>query len=151
MDGTSMKIRDCFGESFPMFGELDRTRDALAAYAAHRWPTGRRKSVRQEWDLTDDEARSVCSGRASWQTFDKIIFHKRGRWAVLFPVFGALLDETAEHFIVETRKAHADHAQRLGALVGDWWPMASDPRPDPPDSPDPLAERPRSFRHGVGS
>lgn len=145
MDGTSMQIRDYFGENFPMFGDLERTRDALAAYVAHRWPTGRRKAVSKEWDLTDEEARSVCSGRASWSTFDKIIFHKRGRWSVLFPVFGALLDETAEHFIIEKRKAHAEHAQRLGALVGDPWLVRHDRRPDPSDSSDTLAERPRSF------
>jgi hypothetical protein len=150
MDGMSMEIRDAVGEKFPIFGDLDRTRDALSAYAEHRWPLGRRKAVMREWDLTDDEARSVCTGRASWQTFDKIISHKRGRWAVLFPIFGALLDETAEHFISQARNAHAQRAERLGALVGDPWLLRHDRRPNPPDRPDALDERPRSFRRRAG-
>ena len=145
-----MKIRDCFGESFPMFGELDRTRDALAAYVTNRWPTGRRKSVAKEWDLNDDEARSVCSGRCSWATFDKIISHKRGRWSVLLPVFGALLDETVEHHIITTRKEHAEHALRLGALVGDFGPWGHDRSFGSPDGDQSLADRkrPRDRRMG---
>lgn len=142
-DGT-VAFQHYLGESFPLFTIDKRTRDALAAYCAHRWPAGRRKAVMREWGLTEDEARSVCSGRASWATFDKIVFHKRGRWTVLFPIFGAMLDETAEHFIVSQRKAHAEQAQRLGALVGDWWPLAADPRPDRPDHADALGERRRA-------
>lgn len=125
MTVTSVEIRDSFGESFPLF-DLERTRDALAKYVELRWPRGRRNAVAREWALSDDEARPVCSGHASWATFDKIIRHKRGGWSIIFPVFGALLNETAEHFIMEKRKAHAEHAERLGALVGDWWPMGPD-------------------------
>jgi hypothetical protein len=145
MTVTHMEIRDCFGEKLPLLN-LDRTRDALAAMVERRWPSGRRKAVMKEWDLSDDEARSVCSGRCSWATFDKIITHKRGGWRVLFPVFGALLDETAEHFIVRERKAHAEHAKRLGALVGDWWPMAAD-RDAGPDHLDHEPHR-RRIAHG---
>jgi hypothetical protein len=125
MTVTHMEIRDSFGESLPLF-DLERTRDALAKMVELRWPRGRRKSVMAEWGLNDDEARSVCTGRASWQTWDKIVRHPRGGWAVIFPVYGALLNETAEHFIIEKRKAHADHAARLGALVGDWWALGAD-------------------------
>lgn len=120
-----MEIRDSFGEFLPGLG-LERTRDALAKYVEIRWPYGRRKAVMKEWDLNEDEARSVISGRASWATWDKIVNHHNGRWAVIFPVYGALFDEAAEHFIQARRKAHADHAERLGALVGDWWPLGAD-------------------------
>jgi len=150
MDGMVMDLRHHLGETFPLLSLDKRTRDALASYVAHRWPTGRRKAVMREWELNDDEARSVCAGRASWATFDKILFHKRGGWEVLFPIFGTLLDQTAEQFIVQKRKAHAEHAQRLGALVGDPWLVPRARRPDPPDRPDDLDERPRTFRRRAG-
>lgn len=136
MTVSSVEIRDSFGKNLPLLN-LDRTRDALAAYVERRWRFGRRKSVAIEWDLTDDEARSVCSGHCSWATFDKLISHKRGGWAVLFPIFGALLDQTAEHFIITQRKAHAEHAERLGALVGNFGALDRDRPADRAD----LAER----------
>lgn len=113
-----MEIRDSFGENLPGFG-LDRTRDALSKYAEIRWPHGRRKAVRIEWDLNEDEARSVCTGRASWQTFDKIVRHRNGGWPVLFAVFGALLDETADQFINNERRRHVERAQTLRAVARD--------------------------------
>lgn len=134
MTVSYMEVRDSFGEKFPMF-DAPGVRDALATYALLRWPSGRRKAVMKEWGLSDDEARSVCSGKCSWATFEKIVFHKRGGWTVLFPIFGAALDQTAEQHIIQVRKAHAEHAERLGALVGDWWPL-SRPRPDDPASVD---------------
>lgn len=145
MTVTHMDVRDSFGENLPGF-ELQRSRDALAKYAELRWPYGRRKGVMKEWDLSDDEARSVCTGRASWATFDKIVFHKRGGWGVLFPIFAALLDQTAEQFIIEKRKAHAEHAERLGALVGDWWPLGAD-RASSPARVDPTRPERRRADH----
>lgn len=150
MTVTHMEIRDGFGEFLPGMG-IERTRDALAKYAELRWPMGRRKAVMKEWGLNDDEARSVCSGRASWATFDKIVSHKKnGGWAVLFPIFGALLDQTADNFIIEKRKAHADHAARLGALVGDWWPLAADRTGGAPDGDRTSTERSRPSGRRVG-
>lgn len=150
MTDQAMVFRHHFGESFPLLSVDKRTRDALAAYVAHRWPHGRRKAVMREWDLSDDEARSVCAGRCSWATFDKIITHKQGGWSVLFPVYGALLDETAEHFILSTRKAHAEHARRLGALVGDPWLVPGRRRHDPPDVDHSQDDRGRSLDRRAG-
>lgn len=113
-----MEIRDCFGENLPGFG-LERTRDALAKYVELRWPTSRRKRVGIEWSLSDDEARSVCTGRASWQTFDKIARHPNGGWPILFAVFGALLDETADQFINNERRRHVERAQTLRTVARD--------------------------------
>jgi hypothetical protein len=133
MDGIAMEIRDYVGEKFPLYPYDKRTRDALTAYCARRWPgQGRRSNVAKEWDLNPDEARSVVEGKASWQTWDKIVFHKRGRWAVLFPVFGALLDQTAEQHIIELRRSHEQKAERLAALTGDIWPLRNRRRDDPP-------------------
>lgn len=126
-----MEIRDVFGENLPGF-DLQRTRDALAAYVAARWPVGRRKFVMKEWGLSEDEARSVTTGRASWSTFDKIIFHPRGGWRVLFPIFGALLNQSADAFLHDESRRHAEHAQRLGALVGDFRPRAPTRLPNSP-------------------
>lgn len=134
MTVSAMKIRDVFGENLPGL-DLQRTRDALAAYVALRWPVGRRKAVMKEWGLNEDEARSVTGGRASWATFDKIVFHPRGGWAVLFPIFGALLNQTASAFLRDESRRHAEHAQRLGALVGDFRPRAPAGRPPAPDLP----------------
>jgi hypothetical protein len=127
MTGSTMTVRDWFGEISPLLG-LSRTRDALTAYVGERWPVGRRKSVMREWDLSEDEARSVCTGRCSWATWDKIVNHKNGRWSVILPVIGALLDEPVEQFIIQKRKAHAERAERLGALVSDLWALPADPR-----------------------
>lgn len=150
MTVTHMEIRDGFGENLPAF-ELRRARDALAQYASSRWPYGRRKQVAREWDLNEDEARSVCTGHASWATFDKIVMHKRGGWSVLFPIFAALLDQTAEQFIIEKRKAHAEHAERLGALVGDWWPLDAVRRARPADLPDSRPGLAADRGHGLGA
>jgi len=125
-----MEIRDVFGENLPGL-DLQRTRDALAAYVGVRWPVGRRKAVMKEWGLNEDEARSVATGRASWATFDKIIFHPRGGWSVLFPIFGALLNQSASAFLRNESRRHAEHASRLGALVGDFRPRAAPGRSVP--------------------
>ena len=113
---TAMELHSHFGEFSPLFG-LDRTRDALAAYCAFRWPVGRRKSVAREWDLSTDEARSVCEGSASQTTLDRVWAHKNGGWEVLAPVFGALLGQTVEQHLIKQRKSHVEHARRLGSLV----------------------------------
>lgn len=141
-----MAIRDYLGETFPLFPYDARTRDALAAYCARRWPSARRQSVAREWSLSADEARSVVEGKASWATWDKIIFHKRGRWIVLLPIFGALLNETVEHHIIKTRKEHAEHAQRLGALVGDPW-LVPGRRPADPNPVDRTPDKRREPDH----
>ncbi|MFD1189724.1 hypothetical protein [Phenylobacterium conjunctum] len=149
MTVTHMEIRDDFGENLPGF-ELARARDALAKYVELRWPWGRRKAVAREWGLNDDEARSVCSGRASWATFDKIVTHPHGGWQVLLPVFAALLDQTAEQFIIEKRNAHAKRAERLGALVGDWWALPADPGVGAADDGRGSDRRPRNGPHRLG-
>lgn len=149
MRNSALEIRDSFGEFLPNMG-LSRTRDALAKMVELRWPYSRRKAVMKEWDLNDEEARSVCTGRASWATFDKIVSHKRGGWAVLFPIFGALLDQTAEQFIIRERTAHAEHAARLGALVGDYWPLGPNRSGDPTGRPGKRPERAEPADRRVG-
>ncbi len=116
MTGTVAMIRHREGEIFPGL-DLDRTRDALAAYVATRWPSGRRKHVAREFDLSEDEARSVCSGRASWATWDKIINHKRGGWTVVLPVLGALFNQTIEEHLAGEARKYAENSRRLLALV----------------------------------
>lgn len=132
-----MEVRDVFGENLPGL-DLQRTRDALAAYVALRWPVGRRKAVMKEWGLNEDEARSVTGGRASWATFDKILLHPRGQWAVALPIMGAVIGHGVEDFLLEQRKRHADLARRHGALVRDlragpaaYRPRAREHGPDP--------------------
>lgn len=128
-----------------------RLKDAIAEYFRARWPQGTAKMVAREFDLTLDAGKSVVCGKCSWESWDAIIFHKRGGWHVVFPVYGIALEQTAEQFIIAERKSHEERARRLGALLGDWGPMAS-ARPDTaPDLDDGQGERPRSFSSRVGS
>lgn len=120
-----MEILGSFGAKSPLLS-LERTRDALASYVEVRWPVGRRKSVAREWELSADEARSVCEGSASQTTLDKIWLHPRGGWSVLFPVFGALLGQTADAFIQSQRKHHAELARRHRSLARDLRALAAD-------------------------
>lgn len=117
------------GEKFPLLA-ADRIRDILASYCAMRWPLGRRKAAQKHWDLTADEARSVCEGSASQATLDKIWLHKNGRWPLAITLFGALLGESLEEHLLSERKRHVELARRNGALVRDLRPLA-----DPCDVP----------------
>lgn len=149
MTVTAMELHGYFGEKFPLFS-VERTRDAIAAYCEIRWPVGRRKSVAREWDLTADEARSVCEASASQATLDKIYTHKRGGWAVMFPVFGALIGQTAEQFIENERRRHVEQARRLGALVADFRPGHASSRDGPDSLPEPPDRRSEPERKRVG-
>jgi len=110
-----MEICGYFGDFSANLFPLDRTRDALSAYARLTWPTGRRKSVAAEWGLTDMEAKTVCEGSASQATLDKVF--KRGGWEIILPIYGALLGVTVEQHLIKQRKSHVEHARRLGSLV----------------------------------
>lgn len=114
-----MEIRHHVGEKFPLL-PVERIRDVLAAYCAYRWPAGRRKAVAREWGLNEDEARSVCAGRASITTIEKVLLHPtNGRWALALPLLGALFDETAEDYLTKQRKRHVELARRSSSLVRD--------------------------------
>jgi hypothetical protein len=112
MTVTYMEVHGGFGEKSPMF-PLDRTRDGLASYCEARWPVGRRKSIAKEWDLSADEARSICEGSASQMTLDKIWRHKRGGWAVLLPVMGAVIGQPIHEFF----RAQNERAAREASVA----------------------------------
>ena len=102
------------GEFYPLF-PIERTRDALAAYCAVRWPNNRAKMIAREWDLSHDDARSVLSANASQYTIDRIFRHPAGGWAVVLPVFGALLNEPVQQFLSRAQENH-DRRTALPAL-----------------------------------
>jgi hypothetical protein len=113
MTVTYMEVYGRFGEKSPLF-RLDRTRDGLASYCEARWPVGRRKSVAKEWDLSADEARSVCEGSASQATLDKVWRHTRGGWTVLLPVMGAVIGQPIhEFFRAQNERAAREAASAL--------------------------------------
>lgn len=111
MTVTYVEISGSDGEKFPLL-RLDRTRDGVASYCETRWPLGRRKSVAKEWELTSDEARSVCEGSASQATLDKIWRHPRGGWTVLLPVMGAVIGQPIHEFFREQMRQAAKDAER---------------------------------------
>ena len=125
MTVTHMEILGSVGEKLPLL-PLDRTRDALASYCEYRWPVGRRKSVSREFDLTAEEARSVCEASASATTIDKIWQHPRGGWVVAIPVLGAVIGLGLDDFITSQRRKDVDNARRRRALVRDLRSLAAD-------------------------
>lgn len=140
-----MELHGYVGEKFPLLA-ADRVRDILASYCAMRWPLGRRKAVIKHWDLTADEARSVCEGSVSQATLDKIWLHKNGRWPLAITIFGALFGESLEEHLTSERRRHVELARRNGALVRDLRPLAGlDPLPSDRDAASPSSER-RTFR-----
>lgn len=102
MTVTTMEILGRDGASCPTLGLSRATRDALAEYTRLRWPTGRRKAIEREWDLSPDQARGVMEATASASTIDAIWMHPRGGWAVLLPVLGAVVGKPLhEHLRAE--------------------------------------------------
>lgn len=141
-----MEILGSDGAGRPTLSLERATRDALAKYAALRWPVGRRKAVEREWGLTVDEARAICEGTAGTGTIDKIWKHKNGGWAVAFPVLGAVIGCGADEFVAAERRKHVELARRSGAVVRDLRALPSVLSDRPPElGPDPDRER-RSFR-----
>lgn len=117
------------GEFFP----IARTRDALADYAARRWPKGsRRKAVAEEWGLSADEARAVCQGSASQATLDRVWRHKRGGWSLVLAVFSRLLGEGIDQHLARERERHVERVERLDALAESIRPHRNSGRDDVP-------------------
>lgn len=150
MTVTHMEILGSVGGSRPNALQLRATRDALATYSALRWPTGRRKAVESEWDLSPDEARSVCDAAAGITTIEKIWKHPRGGWAVALPVMASVIGHGVDEFLIAERRKHVETAQRHRALVRDLRALAPD-RGDAASerSVQPARER-RAFNRNVG-
>lgn len=145
------------GGNCPILPLERATRDALAKYAALRWPTGRRKAVEREWDLSPDEARGVTEASASASTIDKIWKHKRGGWAVLLPVMGAVIGHGLPEFIEQEklrlrneRQAYEAREARLGQMARDLSASLHLGRRRPVEPPVRVAGEARSHRGGVG-
>lgn len=107
------------GENRP-FSRLPRElRQAVAAYVAINAPRGRRKWVEDRFDLSPDQARSVCDGTASISTLERVFRHPNGRWALLIPIMGAVVGQELDDFIKDERKRHVEDAHRSRALGRD--------------------------------
>lgn len=111
---------------------LDKaTRDALADYCRHRWPTGTAKQCARAFDLTADEGRRVVGAKASQTTIDKIF--KAGGWPVIFAVMAEVIGQGADSYIRELRAEHERQGDALRALGRDLWLVAADRPSGPPD------------------
>lgn len=128
MELTYVEILGSDGAIGPNLGLTRQTRDALRRYCELRWPTGRRKGVEREWELSPDEARGVCEGTASATTIDKIWKHPRGGWAVALLIMGAVIGQGADEWMQAERKRHAQLAGRYRSLGRDLRAVAPDPR-----------------------
>jgi hypothetical protein len=114
MTENVMDFHAADGDFCPALFPVERTSDALADYCKRRWPKGvRRRAVRDEWGLTEDESRAICEGAASKATLDRVWRHRRGGWAVILPIFAHLLGEGVDQFIARERQANAQTAIRL--------------------------------------
>lgn len=114
-------------------------RDALADHCRRRWPTNTAKHVARAYDLSVDEARGVVACRTSIATLERVF--KVGGWGVALPVLAEVIGHAVDQFILRERRVHAEHAERLGALVGGWWPLAAGRAVDPADAAGPRPER----------
>ena len=122
-----MTIYSNDGDFLPRLG-LDRSvADALAIYVQQTFPPlGRRKAVAAEFDLGIEEARTVIEGRPSKATLDRIWKHPNGGWRVILPVFGAVVGQSADAFIIREKERLADERRtfeqreaRLGEMARD--------------------------------
>ncbi|MFN3858146.1 MAG: hypothetical protein ACK4RV_10370 [Caulobacter sp.] len=123
MEITMQEIVGHDGGNLPILSLSRQTKDALAAYCQRRWPTGRRKAIAREWDLSDDQARSVVEAKPSGTTIDQIWKHPRGGWRVLLPVMGAVIGKPlhehlrAEIAVVSREQEELEAHARLAELA----------------------------------
>lgn len=122
--------------------------DALRDYAVRRWPAGTAKLAAREWDLSVDEGRALVAGKASKTTVEKCV--KRAGLLVGILLLEEVTGERLADFYREKRSEHAEHAQRLAALVGDRGAMAAHGRADPADDDLHLADREDPVRRRMG-
>lgn len=114
-------------------------REAVANYLRRRWPQHTAKSAARCFNWTHDRAREAVAGRVSLTSLEAMF--QAGGFGVALPILTEVIGSGVEQFILSQRNAHAEHAQRLGALVGDWWPLGADRRADRPNHAAPLDER----------
>ena len=125
------------------------TRDAVADYLRHRWPTHTVKSAARAYDLSLDEARAASEGRCSFNTYDKI--KKTDRWSFVFAIEARVLEQTVESYLIASRNAHEERAERFAALLGNGGPVPAAGPPDPVSLGGEPAERRLFGRRGMGS
>lgn len=151
MTVTHMEILGPDGENYPSLMLARATRDALARYCEIMAPRGRRKWVEARFDLTPEEARSVCEAAASATTIDKVWKHPNGGWAVLVPVMGAVIGHGIDAYLQNERKHHVQRAARARALVRDLRPLAALGDPPAHHLGERNAERGRAEARRVGA
>lgn len=102
------------------------TAEAMAIYCDQTFPLiGRRNAVAREWDLRDDEARSVIEGKASKATLDRIYQHDNGGWRVVIPVLGIVTGQALDQHITREqervaneRRSYEEREERLADMAG---------------------------------
>jgi hypothetical protein len=144
MTGAVVEIRHNKLAAQHNFGLDKGTKDAMADYFRHRWPSNTAKMGAREFGLTLDQARSVVAGRASQTTIDQI--EKTGGWPVIFAVKAMVLGQGADQFIREQRATHEQNAARLGALLSDSGALAAAWGNDRSELGHRQGERSRTFR-----
>lgn len=88
-------------------------REALALYAAAKWPANTSLYVAQNWQLDKTTARNLLKGHASDATITKVL--RAGGWAMAMHVIGAVIGESLDHHIEAERVQHESRATRLQA------------------------------------
>lgn len=94
--------------------------NALAGYVRRRWRKMTVAFVRQEWGLSDGQARSVVYGTTSLRALNAIIKHKRGGWPLLLEIAADALGTSLEHHLSEREArdtAKRNHTARLASLL----------------------------------
>lgn len=140
--GQVMEIRLNKRDNQRKLGLDKGLRDAVGDYLARTYPTGTAKQSARRFDLTLDQARGAVAGKASVATIERII--KTGGWTVALAILADVIGTGIANYFIETRKAHDKDGERLAALSGHLWPVASPRGSDPPDVGDEEGDRRRS-------
>lgn len=83
-------------------------RAALDDLARRKFPTHTQKRVEAEWDLSSEQAKGLLAGRASLNTIEQVLGHKRGGWTVGLVLVASVAGKRLSDFFASER-SRLDH------------------------------------------
>lgn len=108
----AVRISAVLGEKIPEKAARMSQREALKAIVQKLWPTHTRSHVSREFDLNDHEARTICEGKASVTTIEKVLHHRRGEFAIGVRMLELTIGKDMASAIAAQRQAELE-AERI--------------------------------------
>ena len=106
-------------------------REAVANHLRRKFPTSAAKNTARHYRMSLDQARHAVNGHGSIAAIETIFMV--GGWSDALPIVGAVIGQAVENYLIQQRKAHAENAARLGAIISGHWSVAADRNADPRD------------------